>query len=729
MKIMLSALALGAGLVPVASMADEEQQPEKRDRLTEIVVTAQKREERLADIPSSISVLTADQVANYALTSLTDYANYVPGLYIQGGDATGSARLILRGINDNGSASPLVATYVDNFPVGASTGATRGSLFAVDLLPYDIERVEVLRGPQGTLYGASAMGGLLKYVMRSPDLTGYQIQTGVEMETLDHSNGIGHTVRTALSGPIITDKLAFRLSAFDRKTPGYIDNIGRNVKDENKEAAYGGRAALLWKPSDTFKLQVSAMMQDTSSDSLAAVTLDTTTFKPVYGSYTLSTSRPDGYATRSEIYALEAEWNLGFATLNNTASYSTKDDVYIWDLSSYGALIPVLTGGAFAPQLLGYRFDLDLKKTTEELRLVSPSEQRLQWMVGFFYTHEDTINDQITVPYTAAGVPISGYPALLTASYPRTYKESAGFGNLTYKITDRVDVSAGLRYATNDQQASQTTAGIFVGTSHYTPSSSGDSTTASFTSRFHVNTDAMLYARIANGYRPGAPNATYNNPAVPPSFAADKLVNYEVGFKGSVFDGALVLDTSVFYIDWSDIQVPQRTATNPPLSYTGNAGAAVSKGMEMAATYRPLQHLDLGLTFSYTDAHLTEDAPTLGGKEGDPLPGSPKFGGSVTADFRFPSGTGASWSFGGAYRYRAKINTGLRSSPTSIEFPAAHKHVDLYAGAEWKAFAARLYVKNLLGEESYSGAAVPFTTSGYVVDPPRTIGLALDYRF
>jgi outer membrane receptor protein involved in Fe transport len=694
----------------------------------EVVVTAQKRAERLADVPSSISVVTARQAQKYALTSLVDYANYVPGFYVQGGDAIGSARIILRGINDDGSASPLVATYVDNFPVGASTGATRSSMFPVDLLPYDLERIEVLRGPQGTLYGASAMGGLLKYVMRAPDLTEFQLRSGVEMEALDHSSGLGRTVRAALSGPIVDNRLGVRLSAFDRRSPGFIDNVGRQVRDENRSTAYGGRAALLWKPSDAFKVQASALMQDTRSDSLAAVTLDTTTFKPVYGSYTLSTSRPDGYETRSQIYALDAEWNLGVATLDNTASYSKKSDVYTWDLSSLASLVPQLTHGAYPPELLGYRFDLALDKWTEELRLSSSSAQHVQWMIGFFYTREATRNYQLASAYTAAGVPITNYPDLLTALYPRTYRESAAFANVTYTITERFDISTGMRYASNDQSAQQITSGLFVGSLFSTPVSSGDSTTASFTSRYHLNPDAMVYVRVANGYRPGAPNSTYNNPAIPPSFAADKLVNYEIGFKGSLLDGRLILDDSLFYLDWTDTQVPQVTATDPALAYTGNTGSAVSRGMEVSATYRPTRNLDLGVMFAYTDAHLTTDVPTLNGKDGDPLPGSPKFGGSLTADYYLSSDNGWSWNFGGAYRYRGRINTGLRSSPASIEFPAAKRHVDLYWGAEWRDLTVRLYAKNLFAEQSYSGASVPFTTSGYVVDPPRTIGITLDAR-
>ena len=715
----------GASVLPHALHAEE---TKANDQLTEIVVTAEKREERLQDVPNSISVLTAEQAERYALASLSEYQNYIPGLYIAGGDAPGSGRIILRGLNDQGSASPLVATYIDNLPVGASTGGTRGSLFPVDLLPYDLDRIEVLRGPQGTLYGASTMGGLVKYVLKEPDLNQFQAQVGAGTETLDYGSGLGRTFRAAVSGPIINDTLGFRVSGFDRWTPGFIDNVGLGIKDENDVTAYGGRLAILAKPADDIKIEAWAMVQQTQSDLLEAVTLNTTTFKPVYGPYTINTSRPDGYSTRSEIYALTVEWKLGFATLSDDASISRKNDVYTWDLSSYGFLVPILTGGAYPSELLGYRFDLDLKKWTEELRLTSSSNQRVQWMVGFFSTGETTTNAQLASAYTPEGAVITNYPDLLTASYPGNFREAAGFGNVTYTITDQLDVSAGLRYAHDTQDDTQFTSGLFAGSLDTHISSESNSTTWSFSSRYHFTPDDMLYVRIANGYRPGAPNATYNNPAVPPTFAPDKLVNYEVGFKGSLLDGRLIIDDSIFYIDWKNIQVPQETVTNPPLAYTGNAGSAVSQGTELAANYHLTQNLSAGLTFAYTDAHITQDAPTLGGKNGDPLPGAPKIGGSAMIDYSRPLNADLSLALGGSYHYRGSIWTELRSAPGSLEFPSTKRHIDLYAGGEWKRVTFRIYAKNVLGEQSYDGTEVPFTNNGYIIDPPRTIGISVDAR-
>lgn len=721
-------LVLSAAASPgLTSAAEQDQSTSKEASLGEVVVTAEKVRERAIDVPATISVLTTTQLDNYALTSIEDYANYVPGLYIQGGDAPGSARLILRGINDDDGGSPLVATYLDGFPVGASTGLNRAFQFPVDLMPYDLERIEVLQGPQGTLYGASAMGGLIKYVLRTPDLQDFQIQAGVGAESLDHSSGFGRTVRAALSGPIIDDKLGIRLSAFDRTVPGFIDNVGLGIKHENKNTEYGGRAAVLWKPTDAFKVQVSAMLQDTSADMLEAVTLNTTTFKPVYGPYTISTALPDGYGTRIEIYSIDAEWNLGIATLSNIASYQNKNDTYTWDVSSLGALVPLLTGGAYPSELLGFNFQLGLKKWTEELRLTSSSDQRWRWMLGFFATGESTANDQITQAYSAPFTsPIVGYPNVLTASYPATYRELAGFGNLTYKITDHLDVTGGVRYAGNRQTQVQTTSGLIVATTHVAASSSGTDLLGSFTSRYHFTANNMIYVSVANGYRPGGPNATYNNPAVPPSFGADKLVNYEAGFKGVLFDGKVVLNSSIFHIDWSNIQIPEETATNPPLAYTSNADTASSDGMELSVAYRPVRSLNLGASLAYTNARLTADAPTLGGKSGDPLPGSPKLGGSLTADYSLFLGDDASLTFGGAYRYHSSIWTTLRSSAGALEFPAMKRHVDLYADVKWKEVTVRFYGKNVLGEQSYSGYAVPFTTNGYVVDPPRTIGVSID---
>jgi iron complex outermembrane recepter protein len=702
-------------------------------QLEEVIVSAQKRSEKLLDVPTAISAISGDRLEALQVNSLADIADYVPGLAVIAGGAPGYRDLIIRGINSssyNNSTGPLVGTYIDDLPVGSSSNAGRGAQYGIDIPSYDIEHVEVLKGPQGTLYGADAMGGLIKYVLRKPDPTQFDAQVGSDASYIDGSGGANWGVHGAINMPIVTGKLALRVSAFDKENDGYIDNIGIGVKDSNVSRERSGLATLLWNPTDQLVVSATALAQNSWIADMTGVTVNAATGKPAYGPLTVNTRFPEPYSQQLRNYSLSINWNLEFATLTSATGYSSMNNTTTQDLTDpYGSYCAACPAGTLANWIL---YD-DVSKFVEEVRLTSPENQRIQWMVGGYYTRENSFSDETIPTYTPTYVPLPASDNVLIDGYPYLYKEAAAFANLTYRFNERFDVSGGVRYSEYSEHVCPYSEGIFGSGPESCSSlpSTGVSVWMANT-RFHLNENAMLYARVATGFRPGSGCPTCGNTVLgtPGVIQPDKTTDYEVGFKGQFFDQRLQIDTAVFYIDWTDIQLALETPNE--FGYPGNGGNAVSKGFELTAAYQIIKDLRLNATFSYTDAYMTEVSPAAHGVAvGDTLPSSPRFSSALTADYKRPLDGDKSLLLGGGYHYRDAVvnNLGNAGIPTPIIGP--QNIFDLYAGLVIRKLTLRLYATNVFDNRSYSGLL-------YISDPkfprlvpvqPRTIGLSADYRF
>lgn len=698
--------------------------------LEELVVTAQKRTERLQDVPSSISVMTSAQLERVQPNSLVDFASYVPGFNVNSNGSPGQTQITLRGISTGASlGGTLVGTYIDDTPLGSSSGNLRGGLYSLDLMPYDIERIEVLRGPQGTLYGASTMGGLLKYVLRSPDLHQFEGRIGSDVQRIDGSGGAGWGVRGAVNIPLIEGKLGIRASGFHQYSAGYINNVGLGIKDENHYAQDGGRLALLWQPIEDLKIRASAQLQDIDAAGNAAVSLDEFTRQPAFGVSSRSTSLPEYYRQHLQYYSLTGDLDMGFATLTSASGWSRTQNLASQDnTGSFAGVIPQLTNGAVSGGLVPFNFALRLAKFTQEIRLTSPTGRHFQWMAGGFYTDEDALNFQQLLALNQAGAEIpGGISPMFTALRPSTYRETALFGNATYELTERFDLTGGIRYAGNKQTSTNVRSGVLSDNSTRSAKSDENVFTWMVSPRFRLNSDAMLYVRVATGYRPGGPTAGL--PGTPASYVSDTLINYEAGFKGELFERRLQLDASLFYISWKDIQI---TATNAQgFSYAANGGTASSKGVELTTSYLVTDGLHFGGTLAYTDAHLTQDAPSLFGMTGDQLPLSPRWSGSLTVDYEHSLDDHRSFSVGGGYRYQGKVYNDFQRA-SDAEPVAAQKIFDLNAGLTVSQITVRLFMKNVLNERAYSTLFSPYAPNyppQLVPVQPRTVGVSVDATF
>lgn len=726
------ALSLGLAFLDtgVALAQDQTQGAQRAGVIDEIIVTAQKREENLQDVPVSISVVGDEQLQNMHVTQLTDIGAYVPGLQVNSGGSPGQTSLTLRGLAQVGPGQ-TVGTYLDDAPVGSSSFYARGSIFSLDLLPYDVQRIEVLRGPQGTLYGASTIGGLLKYVTHAPDLNKFQLRAGADVFGIADANKRGVGGRFGFNSPLIDGKLAVRASYAYQHTPGYIDNAARNLKDQNEYDQKGGRIALLWQPSEDVSLELTGLWQSVDSDNNAFQQSSLPpVIRPIDGGRVNANWVDERFNKSVDYYAATFKWNLGWANFTSATSYSDSSTDQVNDATPvYGVFYSLVLG--IPDARVPFALNLRLKKWTEELRLQSGSDGPVEWLVGAFFTDEKSTNFQTANGLFPDGSPIAVLDPLAKLALPTKYREYSGFGDLTYKFTDRFDVTAGVRWARNDQDFREIDEpGPLLPGNNVHGKSSEDVWTYMLSPRLHVSDETMVYARVASGYRPGGPNAPLAG--ADPTVDSDSVVNYEIGMKSEFFDRRAYVDATVYFMDWTDIQV---AVAREGVSFLANAGKAESRGVELSSAVMPLDGLKLGLTLAYADAYLTADVPDPGpGLSGDQLPNVPKWSGSLSADYSFALASDWQGNVGAGYRYTGKRLSSVESDPDVIT-AKSYGALDLNASLANDHWTVRLFIRNATDKNAEITNALQINALrqrqfvyGTVLQP-RTIGLGVDFTF
>lgn len=720
-----AAMALCAPALAFEDTVSDTEQPAASQVRDIIYVTAQKREEAITDIPVSISVVSGERLTNMGAGALIDFAAYLPGVNVGSGGSPGQTSITLRGIAPVGPGA-TVSTHVDDSPMGGSSNYSRASAFALDLFPNDIERVEILRGPQGTLYGASAMGGLLRYVMRTPDPSAFSFQGAGEVFSVASSSSLGHGARARVNVPL-AENAAASLSLFRRETPGYVDNTLTGESDQNELTQTGGRLAVHLRMSDTFTIDLSAMFQNIDSANNGQVYLDPVTLQTFDGPRTTRNMIPEPFTKRERYYAARLNWDLGFADFTSITSFSNTRNVQFQDASRiFGSIFPLLTGGAVPAGQSQFDIELDLEKVTQEFRLTSSGDGQWQWLVGAFYTQEDSVNRQFASAADMSGNLIAGLHPLAIVSLPSAYEEYALFGNVSFDVTDRLTLGAGARLARNEQDFAQISDGVLVGgTTTLTGESSEDVFTYMLSATYSLTDQTMLYGRIASGYRPGGPNVALLG--VPPQVDADRLVNYEVGVKSDFWDGRALLELTAYWIEWEDIQLAQAVGG---VSALVNGDTARSRGLELQTLFAPADGLRLGFNAGFTDSVLTADAPGLSGFSGDRLPGVPRFNASATADYSWGLQNGWDASVGGGIRWVGDRNVSYPASASYMVLDSYHS-IDVNAELTNGTWSLRGYVRNLTDEDVYvsgtrmtNALGVPVFVMGTLLQP-RTVGLVL----
>ena len=722
--------------------------------LEEVVVTANKRIENIQEVAVAVSVERGERLSERGVTSLADYAASVPGFNVASSGTPGQTAVSIRGISSNTSTS-AVGAYIDDTPMGSSSGWANGSFTLLDMLPYDLDRLEVLRGPQGTLYGEGSMGGLVKYVLKTPSTNDFQVSAGADLSAIDGAGSAGYAVRSRVNMPLVGDVLGVAISAFGQRTPGYLTNSFTGQRDTNLDRQYGARLAVLWTPTANLSMKLTALTSVIEADDSAWRQFGDATpvpgvtgaliFRPInpLPDLTQSVPFPASYDQHLFYGAATIDWNPGPFDVVSATSWSRQRSFNGNDVTPLlGSILPFL--GGTAPGLVQSADFFGLNKVTQELRLVSPKGGRIEWLAGAFYTHEHAMNLQYMQAFdlhyqpTAPAFP----PGLFYSDFPSNFNEYAAFGNLTWNLTSAWSITAGGRYAYNDQNISFYTAN---GPLYPAPLPNYvDITTHQGvftwmgTVQYRIDRDTMAYARVATGYRPGGPNSPL--PGIPTNDKADTLTNYELGLKSTFLDHKVLVNLSVYRIDWKDIQL---IAVEPgSSSFLANGGKALSQGVELESHYSPVRALTLGLNASYTDSHLTSVIPESSYlAKGYQLPLVPKETVSVMVDYAFPPVAGWAARVGADYRYNGRSWQSLVETDSPLSTPTfsvpGYSVVNLNAGVSKDHLAVKLYARNLANSRALVGGGYGIlTNSATGARPtvgaflqPRTVGVGFDYEF
>jgi iron complex outermembrane recepter protein len=699
--------------------------------LQEVIVTAEKRAERLQDVPVPVTAISADALVGQNELRLQDYYATVPGLDVTPVRAAYQT-VSIRGITTGLFTNPTVGFAVDGVPYGASTDLS-GAAGVPDIDPSDLARIEVLRGPQGTLYGASSMGGLINYVTVDPSSASFNGRVEAGTDSVQNGGGLGYSVRGAVNVPL-GDTLAARMSAFTREDPGYIDNPVINRDGVNEDHAYGGHFSGEWRPSETLSLKVSALFQETKGDGHPDVVV-----APGLGDLQQNYI-PGVGANDHKVQAYSAILNAKFGSANLTAitGYSVNA---ITDSVDYSGVFGPAGQGTFGAQYSGTPlvFDNSTDKFSQELRLLVPVGQRIDWLIGGFYTREVSSY----VETVSALNPSSGQVAgdLIVLSFPSIYQEYAGFSDLTFHITDKFDVQVGGRETHIKQTFEESSeAGALVGPSPVlSPESgaNGNAFTYLVTPRFKVSSSLMVYARAASGYRAGGgtanqpPSADCNVFHFPCEYSPDKTEDYEIGIKGG--NREISFDTSLYYIDWKGIQA---TLNDPnQFSYTANGNTAKSQGVELSIESRPLQGLTITGWVAYDDAVLTTPYPvssTVSGSAGDRLPYSSRISGSLSLEQTFSLWSDATGFVGGGISYVGNREGDFQPTATGAQrvYLPAYAKTDLRAGLRSGSWTVNIFANNVADRRGLLvGGLDAIPPNAFVYIQPRTVGVSVTRTF
>ena len=696
------AMAAPALAQPNATAAAQPLPPQAQADQNAIIVTAQKRTQVLIDVPQSVTVVPGATLEQQHATSFQDYLKLVPGLDLNQ-SRPGEGRLILRGINTGGVAS-TVGIYVDETPFGSSSGLVNGAVLAGDFDTFDLSRIEVLRGPQGTLYGASSLSGVLRFVTNAPSTAAFELRGRAGVEAVKGGD-LGYNADAVVNVPL-GPTIAFRASGNYRKDAGFIDSIGTGgsdvAKNINGDRSYGGRASLLFKPSDAASIRLSAIAQNIDANAPSVIEADPVTLRPLHG-LTQSQFVPQFSNLHYRVYNGTGGFDLGFASLTSSTSYATQKQHERIDFTF--ALSPFLRAALKLPPNEFFEAqDTNLNKFTQEIRLSSQSHL-LDWLVGGYYTNEKGLIDQSFVAVTPGTLTPLALPFTLgTANVTSKYRELAGFADATFHFGPQFDLELGGRYSHNRQSAHEMTNGVLAGGAPKDfpiARSSENVFTYSLAPKFKPNKNTSIYARVAKGFRPGGPNVLPAGVTIPPDvpriFHSDSVISYEAGVKAQSADQRFSIDAAAFHINWKNIQL---FTVVSGFGVNANGSSAKSDGFEFTAAARPIAGLTLSANGAYTDARLTGSTPmSVGGRDGDQLPFTPKFTLSLNGDYGWHVGPRTRAHVGASWRHVSGQTAGY-----DIDFVTAHgrqRHVpsynvvDLNAGVDLGRFDIEAYVKNL----------------------------------
>lgn len=697
--------------------------------LQEIVVTAEKRSERLQDVPVPVTAIGADTLVESNQLRLQDYYSIVPGLSLVSA-GNGNSTLTIRGVTTGAGTNPTVGITIDDVPYGSST-ALGGGFTIPDIDPSDLARIEVLRGPQGTLYGASSIGGLLKFVTVDPSTEGLTGRVQGDLNEVSNGNALGYGLRGAINVPI-GDQLAIRASGFSRRDPGYVDDAALHERGINQLDVDGGRISALWRPSADWSIKLAALAQNATARGSSGVTLQAGVGDLQQVQLLRDTG---GYHHDVRVYSATLTGNMGNVNFTSVSGYSVNKNTTVADVSAFDGFVSSLLFGVPGNALVTTN---ETDKFTQEFRLSSEIGHTLNFLLGAFYNHEHSPTNEVDLAIDPATRATTG--VVFTDPFPTTYSEYAVFSDLTFHLTRRFDLQLGGRESQNKQLYQEQIVGpfdqllglpspIIIPAVH----TKDNAFTYLVTPRFQVSPDLMVYARLASGYRPGGPNPTSTLYNLPNRYNPDKTLNYELGVKGDTYEHMFIFDASVYYIAWKDIQLLLTDPTTGANYYT-NGSRAKSEGLELSVQARPTKGLTGSAWVAWNNAKLAADLPPLSaaiGVAGDRLPYSSRFSGNLAVQEEVFLGNNVSAVAGGSVSYIGNRESDFAASHRQPRLLlAGYTDAKLHAGVRYEEWTVNFFLNNVLnkrGALAVSRTAPSIFATNYI--QPRTVGLSLSRTF
>ena len=782
-----SLVAMCAGAPALAQDSDTGAEAEEAPASNQIIVTATRRSETVQDIPLNIAAVGAEQIEEQGLDELSDLLAFVPGINIVDRGGRQGNPIIVRGLNvdplgsgdGQNDGGGTVATYLGEIPV------------FVDLKLNDLERVEVLLGPQGTLYGAGTLGGAIRYIPVKPQFGEMTLQGRGEVYQYSEASSLSYDVGATINVGL-TDTLAIRGSLDYQDDSGFIDYVNvvdeigvtnpdtpeglNRIKDADGEETLSGRIAARWQPIPELDATLTYYYQKADIEgrrtshyrSDVPGLLDGT---PSVGRYENAFRVREPNTIENDLIALEVTADLGFAELTSATGWSTFSDDGQRDQTTL--LTTLEYGYELFPSFVGFTREVSREeRINPELRLVSKGDGPFQWIVGGFYNKFDSwgSSSEFTPGYVAfldenpelSFGQVDRPDALEYFSYGRSsLEEMAAFGELSYKFFDQLTLTVGGRYYDYDlQAASAFDLPLFEGLD-YTPLTLDEISELAFDPdlaqaddgflfkvnlAWEVSPDFLLYGTVSEGFRVGASNGIEACPNFDPDaeevqtlcalapgqefapggadnvsprderqFTPDTTRNYEIGFKSTLAEGTLLLNGSVFYIDWQDPQLSSATV-NGNLPITINGDGAESKGVELSANWSPTSRVNVRGSYSYTDSQLTADVPALirtislpgfgtafeNGLDGDRLPGSPQTQIALFGSYELPLNNGDGLIFNASWNWQSNVlsRAGGRGSSLTLDSYGVTNASITYEGDR---FAVTLFADNLFDAFAETG--------------------------
>ena len=672
-----------------AALADSTAMP--KDALDDVVVTAQKRAERLIDVPISMAALTESTLRDAGVAQLGEVLGTVPGVGIVD-NGSGTQNIEIRGINSIYGNSP-VGYYLDELPF-----TYLGNTQIPDVRMYDVERVEVLRGPQGTLYGDGSLGGTIRVLTNDPNLS--KLQFGADVEGMTTKSGSSsNTEQGMLNLPLVDNSLALRMVASHEDLGGWVDNAASGQHDQNGRTADTYRGKLRYAPSDRLDIVLSAWH----------------TKEHVLGD---STSLPD-YTSIDPVTDNTTNYNLYAATVRYR--FDSVDLVSATSKMQYQNAADIADYFGFGPFNTQQHIDV----FSEELRLASRGTGMFRWTSGLAYR---SVKQQTNLELPAFG--ITQDQAHKSGSY-------AIFGEGTWSLTKKLDLTLGLRFFKDDQQFHepvdpallafiQTVQPAFTGTTN----PSFQTVNPKLNVAYHFDANWLGYATVAKGFRTGQAqpvisleSAILHNPpiSIPIGIDPETLWSYEAGTKGQFAGGLVTFEADVFLNNWKNLQTVVFPA--PRIGALINGGPARTKGLEFGIGVRPVKGLTLQLTGSFIDAKYTSDVPGTNVHDGDSIISVPKTQFAASGLYRWPITAGMNGFARAEVQHTSPRSGTILGLPDSDATTAVNARFGIESGA-WGMYVSAENLTNESGAVDISMAG----NTGVARLRPRTFGLQVTYK-